>query len=191
MDNNITGIQLDKYKAYHECAHVLTGYLFGQEIVGKISIVPEGDIGGKASYKFRNGDYSNHKTKLFRHIWICMAGQAVCEILTGDIEQKTLSGFDYKDAMKYAQKLLFYYWLEEGDELYKDDIIRYVEREKDRIKEIYKNPALWELIKILADELVEKKEISANEFTEIIKNSGTDLGNLKVHFFFQKPSFNF
>lgn len=170
--------------AYHEAGHAVIGFL-NKLPIKKVSIVPdelEGSLGhvenfptyGKEidletqTYKYyRSSPYEYSDKKMMKEIMSCLAGDIAGNILKkqADINLIDLSTPDHQQAINFALEstgtsdeasaLLAYLWHKTCNTLLKEET--------------------WFLVKALANELLEKKEISGKHTKEFLRAKRAEL----------------
>ncbi len=169
MNLKKTKIQLSAIEktAYHEAGHVIGCYLVGFEIE-YASIIPDGDSNGQVKSKeFENYFYEGFRLYhikdyelIFNSILVNMAGYFCVRKVTG-------KGQLFVDFGDYARTLDLLKSFQITSSL-RDSMMATAEC---FLQDIFNEERPWELVRIIAASLLERKTLTGIEILEIIENS--------------------
>lgn len=183
-----------KLTAYHEAGHaILAKALDKTATVNQISIIPRGMAGGYTMYFPKEDKMYNSKNEMLNQIIILMGGRGAEELVMDDIS--TGASNDLERATKIAHAMVSKYGMTDaigpvaynnGDEVfigrdlahskaYSEKTAAEIDDEVKKIMVTQYNKTLkalkdnFEELKAVAELLLEKETIDANEFSECIK----------------------
>lgn len=188
QENNLLGIkqnievkaEQEKRIAYHEIGHALISYLLiEQKKVEKIVIQPRGGALGYTWSIQTEEMFLHSKEELLNNIKVLLAGQAAEEIFMKSITNG--SSDDLMKANTIVKDMLTKFGMGEKYPLYVETSNNMIiqENHKEEISQILQQQYIEtkiiieqykEKINQVFSVLIEKKQISGNEFIEILKN---------------------
>ena len=163
--------------AYHESGHALASYLVGSpDRVSRISIVPStsGAAGFTMFTPSEEGESGLHsKERLTGEILVLLGGRAAEEIVFGDSHVTTGAYDDIRRAKGVCQNIVNDFGMG-GNISFNDSDSR--DKAVEILNESYVNilgamGERVELLNIIAEELLERKEISGERFYEIMEDN--------------------
>lgn len=163
-----------KEAAYHEAGHaVINHVLNGRELIA-ISIVPTDLSGGRTERTPIADDYFYLKSKddfqtlnrIRTEVIVLLAGNIAGEMATGNYNYSNIEGKgDFKKARELVSKAISLRFYKTGWGKLRQ---QYIEEATKKAKKLLQSN--WQAVEALANALLDKKELSGKEATEIIKD---------------------
>ena len=186
--NRIVSEKDKKLTAYHEAGHaIVSKFLPTQQDIKEVSIIPRGVAGGYTMYKTNEDKYYISKTEMEEKLVALLGGRAAEKIALDDIS--TGASNDMQVATEIARDMVTVYGMSEKvgtiflktndpyevqilgqnmEEVIGSEIKRLIDEAYIRAQEIIK--AHMDKLDAVAQKLLEKEIISAEEFDEVFKN---------------------
>ena len=178
----------DLYRAQHECGHGLIACGFGGRLV-KVDIAERGGKRGVASYSLGSVGRPYYRTagdKWFREMFISLAGEAATLLLPGYLGDDYDWSSDKATAERCAQKLLFYCRAFE-DAPDESEVSEYLQSQLKRVRSVLEKEHVKATLDVVAKELVEKREMSGEEFHDMARSALDHLERWLPGFGFELP----
>ena len=193
--NRVVSDKDKKLTAYHEAGHaVVSRYLPSQKDVKEISIIPRGVAGGYTMYKTTEDKYYVSRTELLEKMVALMGGRAAEKLVLNEIS--TGASNDLEVATGIARDMLTVYGMSDSLgpislkveqayelELFGEEVVNEV---GNQVRLLIENSYLAaqkilsehreELDKV-ANTLIEKEKITAEEFEKLFEDEKEDLNN--------------
>jgi len=185
-----------KLTAYHEAGHAIAVRVVSTTVkVDRVTIIPSGRAGGFTSYKPDEDRQYTTKAQLIEQIIVSLGGRAAEELVLGEISTGAAS--DLKNANGIARKMITKYGMseeltnmifgDENDEVflgksyghtrnYSEEISAKIDAEVKKIIDSAYNKVKEVLtenrqkLDDIAQALLDKERLEADEFEEIFKN---------------------
>ena len=186
--NRIVSEKDKKLTAYHEAGHaIVSKFLPTQQDIKEVSIIPRGVAGGYTMYKTNEDKYYISKTEMEEKLVALLGGRAAEKIALDDIS--TGASNDMQVATEIARDMVTVYGMSDKvgtiflktndpyevqilgqnmEEVIGSEIKRLIDEAYIRAQEIIK--AHMDKLDAVAQKLLEKEIISAEEFDEVFKN---------------------
>jgi len=190
--NRVISEKDKKLTAYHEAGHaVVSRYLASQKDVKEISIIPRGVAGGYTMYKTTEDKYYVSRTELLEKMVALMGGRAAEKLVLNEIS--TGASNDLEVATGIARDMLTIYGMSDSlgpislkvEEAYELELFgeKIVNEVGNQVRLLIENSYTAaqkillehreELDKV-ANTLIEKEKITAEEFEQFFENNETN-----------------
>lgn len=161
--------QTIEINAYHEAGHAVVNHLLNGRKAVSVSIIKTSESEGRfirdpasADYFYpKSGDDTETLNRMYIEVAVGLAGDLAEMKVSGRYNGSNIEG-DLKKALDMADTLMFH----TGGER---DIVEYIDEVSAEVKTLLEDK--WPAVEALAQTLLERKELSGDEITNIIESA--------------------